>query len=108
MDVGVIVCLAVACEEHGVKAQYYDSRTGEPIDGEKVQEARNEEMQERERRVYVVVDVDECWEKTGKAPIGVRWIDIYKGEGIADWLRRTSGRRARASTWTPCVPRCRR
>ncbi len=24
----------------------------------------------------------ECWEQTGKAPIGVRWVDINKGDEI--------------------------
>ena len=26
------------------------------------------------------VPVSECWEKTGKGPIGARWVDILKGE----------------------------
>ena len=30
--------------------------------------------------VYCKVSVDECWSKTGKAPIAVRWIDINKGD----------------------------
>ena len=26
------------------------------------------------------VDIKECWTLTGKAPIGVRWVDINKGD----------------------------
>ena len=51
------------CEE------FMDSRTGEILDPEKVREARREEIGELERRVYMMVDVDECWAKTGKGPI---------------------------------------
>ena len=31
-------------------------------------------------RVYDKVKEEECWEKTGKAPIRVRWLDINKGD----------------------------
>ena len=24
--------------------------------------------------------VSECWEKTGKAPIGIKWVDVNKGD----------------------------
>ena len=32
--------------------------------------------------VYEKVDIQECWESTGKAPIAIRWIDINKGDGL--------------------------
>ena len=41
-----------------------------------------EEIKELERRVYQVVDLEEAWNKTGKAPIGVRWVDVKKNDGI--------------------------
>ena len=50
------------------------------LDPEKMREAREEECKELERRVYVKVPVQECWEKTGKAPIGVRWVDVRKND----------------------------
>ena len=62
-----------------VRHEYLDSQTGEPIDGEKVREARNEEIKLFERRVYVTA---ECWEKTSKPPIGVRWVDVHNGEDV--------------------------
>jgi hypothetical protein len=82
MDVEGLECLHLACEEHDVRYEYYDSRTGEPLNGDRVREARDEELKELERRVYIVADVRECFEKTGKPPIGVRWVDVFKGEGV--------------------------
>ena len=34
----------------------------------------------REHTVYIKVPERECKEKTGKRPIGVRWVDINKGD----------------------------
>ena len=61
---------------------FVDSRTGELLDPEQVRAAREEEIRELERRVYVMADTGECWEKTGKAPIAVRWVDVHKGGGV--------------------------
>ena len=87
--------MQVACEEHELEHdgwvetsqgekwhEYIDSRTGEVLDAEKVRAAREEEIGELERRVYVMTDVAECWAKTGKGPIDVRWVDVHKGEGV--------------------------
>ena len=30
--------------------------------------------------VYKQVPVRECWERTGKAPIGIKWVDVNKGD----------------------------
>ena len=54
----------------------------EELDPEEVKRAREEEIEELERRVYEEVDVEEAWSKTGKAPIGVKWVDVKKKEGI--------------------------
>ena len=34
----------------------------------------------RQTGVYEKVDVSESLKETGKAPIAVRWVDIYKGD----------------------------
>ena len=34
----------------------------------------------RKHNVYTKTSLEECWRKTGKAPIGTRWIDINKGD----------------------------
>ena len=45
--------------------------------------ARSEEMKEFiKRNVYNKVPLSTCWEATGKAPIGVRWVDVNKGDKI--------------------------
>ena len=64
-------------EEFERLAVEQESAKGE-MDPKKVQEAREEELRELERRVYGKVSVEECWEKTGKDPIGVRWVDVRK------------------------------
>jgi hypothetical protein len=54
----------------------------EDLDPVEVAKAREEELKELEKRVYEVVDVEEAWRKTGKGPIGVRWVDVRKKEGM--------------------------
>ena len=42
--------------------------------------ARREEIGYMQRRnIWKMVPVSECWLKTGKAPIGTRWVDTNKG-----------------------------
>ena len=33
----------------------------------------------RKRSIWKEVDVRECWDRTGKPPLGVRWVDANKG-----------------------------
>merc|ERR1712023_557759 len=48
-----------------------------------VTKAREEELGEvRKHKVYIKVPIAECWDKTGKAPIKTRWIDINKGDSV--------------------------
>ena len=59
----------------------WDDVTGKSLDSKLVKQARTEEMKEFNKHgVYHKVPVKECWDKTGKAPLGVRWIDINKGD----------------------------
>ena len=70
-------------EWFGRKEEFYDNISGEWVDPEMVKQARKEEMMEVEKnRVYEKVDVAECYEKTGKAPIGTRWVDVNKGDSV--------------------------
>jgi len=63
--------------------QFGDDITGVPLNTKKVQEARNEEIQEmKKRNIYTKVPVSECYEKTGKKPIGVKFVDVNKGDEI--------------------------
>ena len=70
-----------AVEEGESELMFYDDITGEPLDFEKVIEARKEEMEEfRKHKVYEKVPMEECIRVTGKQPIGVRWVDVNKGD----------------------------
>jgi hypothetical protein len=61
----------------------YDDLTGAEPSPALMKEARREEIQFfRNRKVYEKVDVAESWKVTGKGPIGVRWVDINKGDNI--------------------------
>jgi hypothetical protein len=61
----------------------YDDLTGAELDPSLMKEARKEEIRFfRGRKVYEKVDVAECWRVTGAAPIGVRWVDINKGDSV--------------------------
>ena len=61
--------------------KYYDDRTGNSLDPEKVKQARMEEIEEvRKQQVYKMVPISECLARTGRKPIGVRWVDINKGD----------------------------
>jgi hypothetical protein len=70
-----------AMEEGETEWVFYDDVTGETLDWEGVIKAREEEIEEFcKHGVYHKVPITKCYEATGKAPIGVRWIDINKGD----------------------------
>jgi len=70
-----------ALEQGEKELMFYDDVTGEPLDFEGVLKARAEEIAEyRKHNVYSKVPIAECIAKTGKKPIGMRWIDINKGD----------------------------
>ena len=74
--------LAMAVEENNWEA-FYDNLSGAMLDPEGVKNAGKEEMAEVYKHgVYVKVPVEECYEKTGKAPIGTRWVDVNKGDSV--------------------------
>ena len=72
----------MAVEENNWEV-FYDNLSGARLDPEGVKNAREEEMAEVHKHgVYVKVPVDECYEKTGKAPIRARWVDVKKGDSV--------------------------
>jgi len=81
-------------EDNGQTA--FDDVTGKVLDHDCVKAAREEELAELERRgVYTKITLDERWRLTGRAPVGVRWIDTQtkatrKGRTTdrAWWLKR--------------------
>ncbi len=76
----VIKELGPLTEEFEVDEENYDKDSLQFEDclrPEKVCEARAEELRELERRVLAFTDVQECLDKTGKPPFGVRWDDVH-------------------------------
>ena len=58
-----------------------DDVSGEELVSELVMDARKEEMQYfKDMKVMEYAPVTECFTATGRAPIGVRWIDTNKGD----------------------------
>ena len=57
--------------------------SGQELDGSMVMMARAEEMEEfMKHGVYVNVPLTQCRDRTGKEPIGVRWVDVNKGDKV--------------------------
>ena len=59
----------------------WDDVKGGSLKWEEVVEARGEEIEYMVKRgIWEVRPREECWEKTGKGPTGVRWVDTNKGD----------------------------
>ena len=57
--------------------------SGKPLDPELVYQARCEELQEFKRyEVYDKAPLEDCYRITGKPPIGIRWVDVNKGDEV--------------------------
>ena len=41
----------------------------------------------QKRGIWREVEVQECWDRTGKPPIGVRWVDTNKGSEVEPEVR---------------------
>ena len=64
-------------------SEFYDDMSGKPLEPSLVSEARAEEIQGAMKHgVWENVSTKECIEKTGKLPVGTRWVDINKGDEI--------------------------
>ena len=73
--------LMAVCDEDDAREWMAEGDVkGGPLDAGKVREARATEMKFlKDRQVYGYARVWDAWEKTGKAPIGLKWIDSNKG-----------------------------
>ena len=71
-----------ALEQDSFEEQFFDNRTRKPLDAEKVRAARAEELRELDRRVWEEADLQECFDKEGRGPIGIRLVDVDKGFGV--------------------------
>ena len=61
--------------------QAWDDHRGESLDAKKVKEAKQLEMEKYYDKMHVFnkVPIAQCWERTSKAPLKARWVDIDKG-----------------------------
>ncbi len=67
---------------------FWDDVSGKQLRTQGVWNAGAEEITEfRKFNVYVKRPISECYEVTGKAPLGIRWIDINKGDDLVEELR---------------------
>ena len=72
-------------EDHDERVEEYgsdfDDISGTQLDPTLVRAARDEEISEIiTRNMYTVVPISDCWTVTGKKPIGVRFVDVNKGD----------------------------
>ena len=81
--------VGTVCEEKSYeneyidKARFIDDVTGKPLDPGLVRAARAEEIQGVSKYgVWIKVPLKECYDNTGKAPVGGRWVDHNKGDDI--------------------------
>ena len=59
----------------------WDDVKNKPLDVGKVREARLEEVGYMIRKgIWKEVDIQECWDRTGREPVTVKWVDTDKGE----------------------------
>ena len=74
--------VVMAIEENNW-AEFYDNLSGAVLDTDMVRKARKEEIAEvHKHEVYTKVPLEECYDKTGNAPIGTRWVDVNKGDSV--------------------------
>ena len=68
--------------------QAWDDVHGKMLSLKKVREGRKEEIDYiHQRRIWSEVSVEECWKKTGKKPVSVKWVDTDKGSGAESIIR---------------------
>ena len=61
--------------------EIWDDLSGQTLDPVKVKDTRQDDMKGiRKHTLYTKVPIKECWDITGKEPIGTRWVDINKGD----------------------------
>lgn len=66
------------------KEEYaFDDVHGGILDLSKVKEARSEEVEYmKNREIWREVPLQECWDRTGRAPVSVKWVDTKKLGGV--------------------------
>jgi hypothetical protein len=72
------------CEE--TFGEFYDAISGEALDSELIEKAREAEKETlKKHEVCEMVPLEDCWKVTGRAPVGVKWVDANR----ATWRSRS-------------------
>ena len=80
----VIEIKSVMKKDEGEQEAWDDVKGGELLIKE-VKAARKEEVTYMEKReIWGLSPIQECWDKTGKAPVSVRWVDTDNGGDTAE------------------------
>ena len=78
----------VVDDEMEERREVYDERTGELLDAGLTERAENEEMAFMEQlEVGVEASEEECWARTGKAPVTTKWVRVNKGTASSPSIR---------------------
>ena len=83
-------CPSEALHHSGLDGmEAFDDVTGQALDPALMVKVRKDKIEYfRSVGVYEKVDVQECWNVTDKAPIGVRWVDFNKCDSSKTTYRR--------------------
>ena len=77
VDIGVSVGSIDNCGE------FWHEYTGERLPSEEVARARSDEIDGlKHYKVIEKAPIEECWNKIGKTPIGVRWVIVAQGDEV--------------------------
>ena len=69
----------VECKGEGIGEEAWDDVHGGSLPVGLVKAARKEEVNfMNDRGIWSLRPIEECWEKTGKNPVSVRWVDTNK------------------------------
>lgn len=69
-------------------ATFYDDVSGKELPKQLTIRARETELEYiRSMKLWSKVPIKECYEKTGAAPIGVKWIEVNKGDDLNPNIR---------------------
>ncbi len=73
----------VEADERNEGQECWDDLSGKKRDAGLVEMARKQELEEFSKHGFdEKVPIKECWERAGKRPIGVRWVDVNGGDEV--------------------------
>ena len=80
---GNILKMAITSDE-----KFVDDLTGQPLDPVLCREARKKEMEfVKDKGLWVKRSISECWKRTGRPPVTVRWVETNKGDDVNPNIR---------------------